>query len=322
MLSNRIAFAALAMVCIGAAAGGGYLARRQALPATTATLDDTTRELAEPAKAVQETEAVVTPPADLTTPAETTTPPPAPAPRRAAPRPVQNSKTRSARASDAPALNSTWPTGSNTTTQPPSAPADTSASNTPAPVESRPTFTELMPAPAPQPTFEELVVSADSVVGLQPETGSAANARRRGRVEARVVRDVRVGGRWLFRPVHAPPGPSISWNAAVSSRIATALGSGFRRWSWPMAHGCRSPPRRSIATATPLVTGRRPDRQAAVAGAIIGGIIGGGRVGHGRHDRRRRRYRVVMAGDRRRRVPAGADVTARILSPVTVTVDR
>ena len=29
MLSNRLAFAALAIACIGAAAGGGYLATRQ-----------------------------------------------------------------------------------------------------------------------------------------------------------------------------------------------------------------------------------------------------------------------------------------------------
>ena len=29
MLSNRLAFAALAVACIGAAAGGGYLATRQ-----------------------------------------------------------------------------------------------------------------------------------------------------------------------------------------------------------------------------------------------------------------------------------------------------
>ena len=240
MLSNRIAFAALAMVCIGAAAGGGYLARRQALPATTATLDDTTRELAEPAKAVQETEAVVTPPANLTTPAETTTPPPAPAPRRAAPRPVQNSKTSSARASDAPALDRTWPTGSNTTTQPPSAPVDTSASNTPAPVESRPTFTEPIPAPAPQPTFEELVVTADSVIGLQLETSiSSERASVEDTVEARVVRDVRVG-----RQVAIPAGSRATGSVVVVERggkFKDRARLGIRFHTLVLADGSRLP---------------------------------------------------------------------------------
>ena len=62
----------------------------------------------------------------------------------------------------------------------------------------------------------------------------------------------------------------------------------------------------------------------AVAGAILGAIIGGAKgaavgatagAGGG--------TAMVMAGDRNAaEFPAGTDVTARILSPVTVTVDR
>src|SRR5437879_1189642 len=62
MLSNRLAFAALAVACIGAAAGGGYLAsRHDAAPAVAqgarAPVLSTPR--ASTAEAVQETEAIV-----------------------------------------------------------------------------------------------------------------------------------------------------------------------------------------------------------------------------------------------------------------------
>src|SRR3989442_1177538 len=48
----------------------------------------------------------------------------------------------------------------------------------------------------PQKTFEELVVSADSVIGLQTENRiSSETARIEDRVDARVTRDVKVGDR-------------------------------------------------------------------------------------------------------------------------------
>ena len=75
MLSNRLAFVALAIACIGAAAGGGYLATRQnTVPASIAAQSQPAAPVAERApstaaaqpaaapaavKAVQETEAVV-----------------------------------------------------------------------------------------------------------------------------------------------------------------------------------------------------------------------------------------------------------------------
>src|SRR2546430_2645991 len=55
------------------------------------------------------------------------------------------------------------------------------------------------PPPAPEPPqkqFEELVVSRDSVIGLQTENRiSSDTARVEDRVEARVTRDVKVGDR-------------------------------------------------------------------------------------------------------------------------------
>src|SRR5882672_1206635 len=79
MLSNRLAFAALAVACIGAAAGGGYLATRQnTVPtsasaqiqtvstpatatsaATTASVPPASTSAVAPAKPVQETEGVI-----------------------------------------------------------------------------------------------------------------------------------------------------------------------------------------------------------------------------------------------------------------------
>src|SRR5205085_8068668 len=71
MMSNRLAFAALGIACIGAAAGGGYLATRQnAVPTPAAAMTQTQgathagTPIATPAattadRPVQETEAVV-----------------------------------------------------------------------------------------------------------------------------------------------------------------------------------------------------------------------------------------------------------------------
>src|SRR5213079_3030721 len=65
MFSNRLAFAALAVACIAAAAGGGYLASRQntvPAPASAQTQPATTVAPAATAPAerpVQETEAIV-----------------------------------------------------------------------------------------------------------------------------------------------------------------------------------------------------------------------------------------------------------------------
>src|SRR5260221_3239543 len=65
MLSNRLAFAALAVACIAAAAGGGYLASRQnAVPTPAAAQTQpaptsASAPAAVPARPVQQTEAVV-----------------------------------------------------------------------------------------------------------------------------------------------------------------------------------------------------------------------------------------------------------------------
>ena len=124
MFSNRAAFAALALACLAAAAGGGYLATRQsaepiALPAATAS-----EQLSPAAQPVQETEATVGDPAPSAQPApaaarsrragQRRTRPAAPtSTRSAAPvRPAareRSTPTTPARDRQPPALERTWP---------------------------------------------------------------------------------------------------------------------------------------------------------------------------------------------------------------------
>ena len=61
-----------------------------------------------------------------------------------------------------------------------------------------------------------------------------------------------------------------------------------------------------------------------MVGAIIGGIIGGGKgAAIGATTGAGAGTATVMAGDRDEAVlPAGTEVTARVLSPVTVTVEQ
>src|SRR4051812_11033048 len=79
-MSNRLAFAVLAVACISAAAGGGYLATRQnTIPVPTA------------AEAVTPPSAVPSTPAPTAQPAAAATPSPAPV-ASAAPAPVQETE--------------------------------------------------------------------------------------------------------------------------------------------------------------------------------------------------------------------------------------
>jgi small subunit ribosomal protein S17 len=205
MLSNKLAFAALAVTCIAAAAGGGYLASRQnAVPApvaaTSAPPSPAPLTPVGPAeRPVQETEGVIGDAAQKAAPAASQPGPAQPPGQRparraeAAARPQKNDRGAAARHEPPPTLTSSWPSSANT--QP-----AVSAPAVPAPsAEARPARADehpQEPADPPQKTFEELVVSADSVIGLQNETRvTTETARVEDRVEARVTRDVKVGDR-------------------------------------------------------------------------------------------------------------------------------
>ena len=341
MLSNRLAFAALAVACIGAAAGGGYLASRQNLVPAPASAEvaapapvpapalTATAEQPAPSPAVQETEAVVgdrpqsapaaapkvaparTADAGRTAPARDRRPAPAPEPARTV-----------ARHDQPPPLTSSWPSSAS---QPP-APAQPPPSEPPAPhVDERPSVEPAQVEP-PQKTFEELIVSADSVIGLQTENRiSSETAKVEDRVEARVTRDVKVGER-----VAIPAGAK-----AIGSVMQVERGGkfkerarlGIRFHTLVLADGTRVP----ISTETIYRDGEAPGNAtaakvggAAVGGAILGAILGGAKgavigstAGAGAGTA------AVMAGDRSAAtLPAGTPMTVRLLSPVTVTKEE
>jgi type IV secretory pathway VirB10-like protein len=338
MFSNRLAFAGLAVACVTAAAGGGYLATRQTAPNATSTVAPAlSAEAVAPAPAVRETEAVIvaeTKPSVAPLPAAA---PPAPRrvapPVRPAPRPAANREPLTTRKSDT-VLDRTWPTtaaaGSQTgssPTSPASEPVESSSPNTGAAADPLPTVQEIAATPEPpQPRFEELVVPADSVIGLRIQSSlSSERARVEDGVEARVVRDVRVGSE-----VAVPAGSRALGSVTVVDRggkFKERAQLGIRFHTLVLGDGTRLP----ISTDTIYRYGdARGDSSAkkigggAVAGAILGAIFGGAKgaavgatagAGGG--------TAVVMSGDRSAaEFASGTEMTARIMTPVTVTVDR
>jgi hypothetical protein len=179
---------------------------------------------------------------------------------------------------------------------------------------------------SPQRSLDELVVSASSVIGLQTESGiSSETARIEDRVEARVTRDVKVadrvaipaGSRALGSVTQVERGGKFKERARLGVRFHTLV----------LADGTRLP----ISTETIYRDGDSPSDGSAkkigagaVGGAILGAILGGAKgaaigatagAGGG--------AAVVVAGDRATAtLPAGSPMTIRLLSPVTITVER
>ena len=169
-------------------------------------------------------------------------------------------------------------------------------------------------------------MAADSVIGLQTDTAlSSERARVEDRVEAHVVRDVRVGGNVAIPAGARAIGTVVAVDRGGKFKERARLGIRFQ--TLVLADGTRLP----ITTETIYRYGDSPSNTSAakvgggaVVGAIIGGIIGGGKgAAIGATTGAGAGTASVMASDRDAAVfPAGAEVTARILSPVTVTVER
>jgi type IV secretory pathway VirB10-like protein len=332
MFSNKLAFTLVAAACITAAGGGGFLALRQnatsPAPAAVASSADSA-SLVSAERPVQETEAIVPPelPAVAKPTVKPATPPAAPKrEERAAP-----SYTAARAESPAPAERS-WPGNA----APAQAPAAVPTAEPPAPQPARPLETverfgqepSALPE-APQKSqvqYDELIVSADSVIGLQSETTiSSDRARVEDRVEARVTRDVKVGNRVaipagaraLGTVSQVEHGGKFKERGRIAIRFQTVV----------LADGTRLP----ISTDAVIREGSSPGNDtakkmggAAVAGTILGAIIGGGKgaaiggmagAGAGAG--------VVAAGDRSvATLHAGEPMTIRLLSPVTVVSER
>lgn len=318
MVSHRLAFAALGLACVTAAAGGSYLATRRNVVERTV-----------PAAAAAEAPAVTSGAAAVNSASMASAPAaPADAARTApAARPAQLPR-QAARPAQPPTPVATARAAATPTTE------RTPAVVSPAPVVEPPAVArvdERLAEPVrevepPAPTFEELTVAADSVIGLQTETTlSSERARVEDRVEARVVRDVRAGGR-----VAVPAGSRVLGSVVIVERggkMRDRARLGIRFHTLALSDGTRVP----ITTETIYRFGDAPgDNSAkkigggAVAGAILGAIIGGGKgAAIGATTGAAGGSAAVMAGERSEAVfQSGQQITARILSPITVTVDR
>ena len=342
MLSNRLAFLALAIACIGAAAGGGYLATRQnavptpasaqaqpaaapaaaVKPATAAPKAGT----ASASKAVQATEGVVgDSPRAASASAAPTAAKKIEAPARAAAAPRESRPAaQAARVEPAP-LPSSWPAGAAAQIPPAGAPLPTDPAPAPRPDEHA-AQEPARPIDPPPHTFEELVVSADSVIGLQTETRvSSETARVEDRIEARVSRDVRVAGRVAIPAGARAIGSVMQVDRGGKFKERARLGIKFH--TIVLADGTRIP----ITTDPIYRDGEAPGNSsaskvggAAVGGAILGAILGGGKgaaigaaAGAGAGSA------VVANGDRNAAtLPAGSPLTIRVLQPVTITTDK
>ena len=337
MVSNRLAFAALSAACIAAAAGGGYIASRQnAGPAPAAAM--TTTAPASPASAsgrpVQETEAMVgesvrTVPPESLPPARSVPTKAGPvkpeAPRPAAPKPTKAASAPAPRSDPRPALERTWPSSASVS---PALPAPAESAPAPRVEERAERAAPEAPRPPepPQKTFEELVVSADSVLGLQTENRiSSETARVEDRVEARVTRDVKVGDSVAIAAGSRAIGSVMQVDRGGKFRERARLGIQFH--TLVLADGTRLP----IKTETVFRDGEAPGNSSAakigggaIGGAIIGAILGGAKgaaigatagAGGG--------AAVVAGGDRSAATfPAGTPISVRVSAPVTVTIEK
>ncbi len=199
------------------------------------------------------------------------------------------------------------------------------------PAESRTdeTARRLEPVEQPkwqEPKVDELIVSADSVIGLQlKNTVSSETSQVEDRVEAQVVRDVAVGGR-----VAIPAGSRVLGAVTVVERggkVRDRARLGVRFHTLVLGDGTTL----QLQTDTVYRDGDSPSGSsaakmggAAIGGAIVGAILGGGKGAViGGATGAAGGTAAVMAGSRRAAtMPSGSTVTVRVLSPVAVTVER
>ena len=315
---SKAAIGFLAGACLAAGAGGAYVATRPSMPSAL-----TAEQLASspaPLGLVEQSETVV---ADvpLASDAEATDAAPAVARRveatKPAPQPADRRRTEPTRP-PAPAIAAS------------PAPADVPKPAAPV-VESiePPRIVDNQASRSVEPvgpTYDELVIAADSVIGLEIESAiTSERARVEDPVVARVTRDVKVGGR-----VAIPAGSKVNGEVTTverGGRLKERARLGVRFTSIVLADGTRVP----IDTETIYREGDSPTNESAakigggaIGGAIIGGILGGGKgaaigtaIGAGAGTG------AVMAGGRNAAtLPAGTPVTVRVQDPVVVTVER
>jgi hypothetical protein len=331
MSSKPLAVGLLAVGCVTAAAGGAYVAVRQnAEPAAAAPVAVAPATAAPLERAVVETEAVVAPERPLSAlAAEPSVPAPTPrsVSKPARPR-SERTSSRPAAPASRPERASAPPASAATTGPPPSVIAAPVRVDPPAAAIAEPVEVPRADPPAqpPAPLFEELVVPAESVIGLQVDAEiSSERAQVEDRVEARVTRDVIVDGRTAIPAGSRALGTVTTVEQGGKMKGRARLGVRFH--SLVLADGTQVPMRTEAIFREGESPGGESARKiggAAVGGAIIGAIIGGkkgavvgGATGAGAGTA------VVMAGDRNpATLPAGTVVTVRLSAPVVIEVER
>jgi hypothetical protein len=328
---NRAAIGALAVIGIVAAGGGAYIANRQA-----------DQQLAAPAHAtsvpgsVNETENYIAPAPVAPVPTENLAAPvapvpapaarPAPAPSRPASAAHETTATRTRPTNPPPAERprpSNEPAAAPTASNAPSNPPVSAAIE---PVES--TQVERAPyvPPVPQKQYRELVLPADSVIGLQIENAiTTERAKVEDAVHARVTRDVKVRDQ-----VAIPAGSKAEGSITLvekGGRLKDQARLGIRFHTLVLADGTRLP----INTETIYRDGESPAKESAakigggaVGGAVLGAILGGKKgaiigstVGAGAGG-----AAVAASEPNAATLPAGSTVTVKMSAPATVTVEK
>lgn len=331
MKPRFIGFGALALACVLAAGGGAYLAVRQASsPNHAAFVPD--QPAAQQAPAVQGTPAalVTTPPAATETaplasapaqPAATGLPATAPS-RESAKSSRRERPERRTPASEGEGdqANAIQPDAAK-----PSATAVTDPAVQQQPPVSQPQSVNQAPA-EPQREWVEVTVPAESVLGLQIQTAvSSETARVEDRVEARITRDVRVddrvaipaGSQAIGSVVQVDRGGKLKDRAHFAIRFNSLILPDGTRLSLTAEAVHREGPSPANKSAARI-------GGATIGGAILGAILGGGKgaaiggaIGAGGGTA------ATMASDREpATLPAGSIVNIRLMSPVTVTLER
>jgi hypothetical protein len=174
--------------------------------------------------------------------------------------------------------------------------------------------------------WDEIVIPAESVLGLQLESPlSSERSRVEDRVDARLTRDVRVGGR-----IAVPAGTQAIGSVVLVERggkMKERARIGLRFNTLVMADATRVP----ITTETIYREGESPANTssariggAAIGGAIIGAILGGGKgaaIGSGLGAAGG--TAAALSGGRQQLVlPSGITLSVRTVAPITVTVDK
>ena len=348
-MSSRSLAGLLVAGCLTAAAGGAYVAVRQSAASQPAVeAPAATAPVAPAPQPVSETEAIVGRAPAAPTPADQA---PAASPAPAPPAPVagpalERSEPRAsgtvARSTPVPDVRPTHrrPASVSDSKVPPApanpaAPVSAPTARTGADTANATPVAEPLPEPVrvpeappapPVPQFEEVVLPASSVVGLQVDTPlSSERARVEDRVDARVTRDVTSGGR-----VAIPAGSRVLGSVTLVERggkVKERARLGVRFHTLVLADG-REVPLRTEAIFregdSPANESARKIGGAAVGGAILGAIMGGGKGAMvGGAAGAAGGSAVVMAGDRNAAtLPAGTVLTVRLSAPATIEVEK